>query len=129
LYLNPNPQTMTAAKTVQYFSYYLFALAAVLIFVPNIMLSLFQIAETNEVWIRVVGVLVVCIAIYYHEMSRLNALPFLRLTVWVRLWVFVAFTGLWAAGIGPVQLILFGLVDALAAFWTRNYLRHQVTVK
>lgn len=120
---------MTASQTVKYFSYYLFALAAVLIFAPNVMLSVFKIPETNEVWIRVVGVLVVCIGVYYHEMARLNSLPFLRLTVWVRLWVFAAFVGLWAAGIGPVQLILFGLVDALAAFWTWKMLTHQVTVK
>jgi hypothetical protein len=120
---------MTAAKTVQYFSYYLFALAAVLLFAPNMMLSVFQIPETNEVWIRVVGVLVVCIAVYYYAMSALNSIPFLRLTVWVRLWVFAAFLGLWVTGFGPVQLILFGAVDALAAFWTWNYLKHQVTVK
>jgi hypothetical protein len=120
---------MTAAKTVQYFSYYLFVLAAVLIFAPNIMLSVFQIPETNEVWIRVVGVLVACIAVYYYAMSALNSIPFLRLTVWVRLWVFAAFSGLWIAGFGPVQLILFGVVDALAALWTWNYLKHQVTVK
>jgi hypothetical protein len=120
---------MTAAKTVQYFSYYLFALAAILVFIPNIMLSVFQIPETNEVWIRVVGVLVVCIAVYYYSMSAMNSIPFLRLTVWVRLWVFAAFLGLWVAGIGPVQLILFGAVDALAAFWTLKYLRHQITVK
>ncbi len=120
---------MTASQTVKYFSYYLFALAAVLLFVPNLMLSVFKIPETNEVWIRVVGVLVVCIGVYYHEMSRLNSESFLRLTVWVRLWVFIAFIVLWAAGIGPVQLILFGIVDALAAFWTWKYLKHQVTVK
>ncbi len=120
---------MTASNTVKYFSYYLFVLAAVLMFVPNMMLSVFQIAETNEVWIRVVGVLVACIAVYYHEMSKLNSLPFLRLTVGVRIFVFAAFTGLWLAGVGPVQLILFGVVDALAAFWTWNNLRQAATVK
>jgi hypothetical protein len=114
---------MTAANTVKYFSYYLFVLALVLIFAPNMMLSVFQIQETTEVWIRVVGVLVTCIAVYYHETSKLNFVPFLKLTVWVRLFVIVAFTGLWLAGVGPVQLILFGLLDALAAYWTWHYLR------
>jgi uncharacterized membrane protein YGL010W len=120
---------MTAATTVKYFSFYLFVLAATLLFAPNMLLSVFQIQETNEVWIRVVGVLVVCIAVYYYSMSALDSAPFLRLTVWVRLWVFAAFLGLWVAGIGPVQLILFGAVDALAALWTLNFLKHQVTVK
>lgn len=120
---------MTAAKTVTYFSYYLFALAAVLLFAPNLMLSAFQIPETNEVWIRVVGVLVVCISIYYYAMAKNNSTPFLQLTVWVRLWVFAAFIGLWATGIGPIQLILFGAVDAVAALLTLKYLKHEVTVK
>ncbi|HLO79779.1 MAG TPA: hypothetical protein VK166_02405 [Chitinophagaceae bacterium] len=116
---------MTAANTVKYFSYYLFLLALTLIFVPNVLLSVFQMPETSEVWIRVVGVLVACIAVYYHEMAKLNAVPFLKLTVWVRLFVFVAFTGLWISGAGPVQLILFGIVDALAAFWTWYNLKHS----
>jgi len=120
---------MTAAKTVKFFSYYLFVLAAILIFIPNMMLSVFQIPETSEVWIRVVGVLVLGIAVYYYSMSALDSISFLRLTVWVRLWVFAAFLGLWVAGIGPVQLILFGAVDALAALWTFKFLKHQVTVK
>jgi hypothetical protein len=116
---------MTAAQTVKYFSYYLFVLAAVLIFVPNMMLSVFQIPDTNEVWIRVVGILSGCIAVYYYAMSSLNLLPFIKMTVWVRLGVFAAFTGLWATGVGPVQLILFGGVDALAAFWTWKFLTHK----
>ncbi|HSF45958.1 MAG TPA: hypothetical protein VLA58_08095 [Chitinophagaceae bacterium] len=114
---------MTAATTVRYFSFYLFVLAATLLFVPNLLLSVFQIQETNEVWIRVVGVLVICIAVYYYTMSALNSTPFLRLTVWVRLWVFAAFLGLWVAGVAPVQLILFGAIDAAAAIWTFRYLK------
>jgi hypothetical protein len=120
---------MTAARTVKYFSYYLFALAAVLILIPNVLLSVFQLPETNEVWIRVVGVLVGCIAVYYHEMARQNLLPFLAMTVWVRIGVLLAFVGLWIAGVGPVQLILFGVLDAVAALWTKSFLKFEVTVK
>jgi hypothetical protein len=30
---------------------------------------------------------------------------------------------LWAAGIGPWQLIIFGVIDALAAVWTMSCLK------
>jgi hypothetical protein len=42
---------------------------------------------------------------------------------YVRIFVLVAFIALWAAGIGPWQLIIFGVVDALAALWTMSALK------
>ena len=48
----------SAARSVYAFSFYLFALGFVLTVAPNLLLRIFGIPETNEVWIRVVGMLV-----------------------------------------------------------------------
>ena len=47
-----------SARSVYVFSIYLFVLGLILEIIPNILLSLFFIPETSEVWIRVVGMLV-----------------------------------------------------------------------
>ncbi|MBS1976428.1 MAG: hypothetical protein JST46_03610 [Bacteroidetes bacterium] len=116
-----------AAKTVHYFSIYLMILGATLIGVPNLLLTTFKMAETQEVWIRVVGVLVICISIYYMLMARENHSRFLMMTVYVRLTVlgwFILFVVLqWA----PATLILFGLVDAAAAAWTYFALKKEAS--
>lgn len=114
---------MTAPKTVQYFGYYLYIVAATLVFVPNLLLSTLQVPETNEAWIRVVGILVACLAVYYHRMGQAGSEEFAVTSVYVRIFVLVSFIALWGAGIGPWQLIIFGVVDAVAALWTMSKLR------
>lgn len=107
-----------AAKSVYYFGIYLFLLSAVLITYPNLLLTTFQIAETNDVWIRVVGVLVFSLGIYYVYMAITNHSFFMMITVYVRSSILLWFTGFVIAGFAPAQLILFGAVDFVAAMWT-----------
>lgn len=115
---------MTAAsKSIYYFGFYLLALGLLLIIAPNLLLSLFQIPETTEVWIRVLGTVVSGLGLYYVFMASSNNALFMILTVYVRttilLW-FIIFAVLeWA----PAQLILFGLVDMAGAVWTYMALR------
>ena len=114
---------MTAPKTVQYFGYYLYIVAATLVFVPNILLSTLQVPETNEGWIRVVGILTACLAVYYHRMGQAGSEEFAVTSVYVRIFVLVSFVAVWGAGIGPWQLIIFGVIDAVAALWTMSNLK------
>ena len=112
-----------AAVTVFAFSIYLFGLGGVLISVPNLLLSLFRIPPTEEVWIRVVGVLVVLLGYYYLTAARNEQTPIIRATVIGRLVVLVSFIVFVLLGLAPSALILFGVVDALAATWTGLGLR------
>jgi uncharacterized protein YjeT (DUF2065 family) len=45
------------ALTLNWFGYYLMLLGLALMLAPNLLLRLFDIATTSEVWIRIVGVL------------------------------------------------------------------------
>ena len=108
----------SAAKTVYYFGFYLLLLSVALTAFPNVLLTLFQMPETNEVWIRVVGVLVFSIGIYYVFMAQTNNTLFLTITVFIRtsilLWFIVFVLISWA----EPMLILFGVIDVLGALWT-----------
>jgi hypothetical protein len=107
-----------AARSVWVFSIYLFILGAVLVIVPNALLSPFGFPETHEVWVRVVGMLVVILGYYYLTAARSESTPFLRATVVGRCAVLVFFIVFVGVGLAPPTLILFGVIDAAAAAWT-----------
>jgi hypothetical protein len=107
-----------AARSVWLFSFYLIALGGVLMVAPGWFLQLFRLPSTDEVWIRVVGLLVVVLSYYYWRAARAELTLFIRATMHARWIVFVGLSALAVAGLGPAILIAFGAVDSLAATWT-----------
>ncbi|HEY6502473.1 MAG TPA: hypothetical protein VIZ28_00740 [Chitinophagaceae bacterium] len=107
-----------AARSVFYFGLYLYLVGLTLVFLPNILLGVLQIPETNEVWIRVVGVLAFCIGYYYHRAGMANMLAFFKYTIPTRMLVFIAFTAFSLLGYVSPIIIGFGVIDLLGAIWT-----------
>lgn len=114
-----------AARSVSFFGFYLYATGLTLMIVPNLLLKTFGIPDTNEVWIRVVGVLVFCLGFYYHRTGVQNNTAFIRLTVPARMFACLGFTILVILKYAPPMLAAFGAVDLLAALWTWSALRRQ----
>jgi hypothetical protein len=72
-----------AAKSLLVFAIYLMGLSLILLAVPNALLQPFGLDPTSEVWIRVVGMLVACLAVYYlvavtNELTVLIRLGYVR---------------------------------------------------
>lgn len=116
---------MSAGRTVELFGYYLIPLGLLLMLAPNAVLSPFGFAPATEVWVRVVGVVVAPLGVYYVALGRAPVPSFLRLTVYARVWVFVTFAVLAASGLAQPMLALFGVVDLLGAIWTWTALRSE----
>ena len=116
----------TAAKSIYYFSFYLYLTGVTLIAIPNTFLGVAKLPETNEVWIRVVGVLAVGIAYYYHRMSAENITAMFKHTVVARLFVFLCFTVFVIAKFVAPVFIIFGIIDLLSALWTFSALRKSL---
>ena len=109
---------MTASKTVLYFGFYLYVTGITLLVAPNFLLSTFQLPTTEEVWIRVVGVLVTAIGFYYHQIGSKNITAMVPFTVVTRTFVFLSFTVFVLLKFVSPALMLFGVVDLLGAGWT-----------
>ncbi len=107
-----------AAKSLFVFGIYLCALGALLLLVPNLLLQLFRVPPTGEVWIRINGMLVLCLSFYYVQAARNELTSFIRWTVWARVAVIIYFTAFVLLVSAPIALLLFGLIDLLAATWT-----------
>lgn len=114
-----------AAKSVYYFGFYLYLTGLTLIFIPNVFLKTVQIPETNEVWIRVVGLLAFLLGFYYHRSGSANTTSFFKLTIPARILVFVAFTSFVLLKYVSPMLIAFGVIDLLGAIWTWAALRKK----
>ena len=107
-----------AAKILFVFGIYLFGLGLILLFVPNLILQFFGVPPTNEVWIRINGMFILCLSFYYVQAARNELTIFIRWTVWTRIAVIFYFAAFVLSVSAPKALLLFGLIDLLSAIWT-----------
>ena len=114
-----------SAKSIQYFGYYVLLVGLQLTFIPNFFLKTIQQAETTEPWIRVVGILAIALAFYYHQTAKKELTEFFKLTITTRVFFFVAMSALVLFGIAPAIFIGLGLVDLIAAIWTWQCLKGE----
>ncbi len=113
----------SAVRTIYVYVIYLFGLGGTLLLAPNIPLPIFGMPETHEIWVRIVGMTVVILAIYYYLAARSGNREFLMLSIPIRLSVPLIFGGFIVAGLAPWNLILFTPLDVLFALWTWAALR------
>jgi hypothetical protein len=122
--LLPGVRVMSkAARSVFIFGIYLVTLGMFLMIAPNTLITLFGLPETGDVWIRVVGMLLVLLAYYDFQAARTEAIGFFRWSVVARGAVILFFAGFVLADLVQPILLLFGGVDLTAAVWTHLALR------
>lgn len=115
-----------AAFTARVFAVYVMAMGAVLLLVPNLLLGLFNIAPTSEVWIRVAGLIAFNLGVYVWVAAWHR--PFVTASIYTRTLVFVVLSGFALTGMGDPMLALFGVVDLAGAIWTWLALRADARV-
>jgi hypothetical protein len=114
-----------SAFSVKAFGIYLLVLGAGLTLAPNLLLSVFGMPTTSEVWIRVVGVLVFNIGVYYVYAARGEARAFFQASVYTRTLVLASLAAFAVLGLASPVLILFGAVDFAGGIWTQLALRAE----
>ncbi len=114
-----------SAKSVFVFGVYLVGLALILLISPNTLFGLFGLPSSTEAWPRVVGMLAFWLGYYYIQSARTGLTDMFRWSVHARSLVIVFFTAFVLLGFAPAPLILFGVVDLLAAIWTALCLRAE----
>ncbi len=112
-----------AARSVFIFGLYLVVLGIVLLVAPNFLLGIFFLPTTTEVWVRVVGMLVLFLGFFYTQAARKGMTDFFRWTMYPRSTVILFFAAFVVLGFAKPPLILFGVVDLLGVIWTRLALR------
>lgn len=107
-----------AAKSLFIFGLYLCGLGLGLLLIPNLILRIFDVPPTSEVWIRINGMFMLCLSFYYVQVARNELTSFIRWTVIARIAVIFYFAAFVLFVSAPKALLLFGLIDLLSAIWT-----------
>jgi len=105
------------------FGIYLIFIGMAFVLVPNLMLSIFGVPATTEQWIRVMGLLLAYLGVYYIMAARVEFRQFFRWSVYVRGSVIIVFALFVLTGVGQSTLLLFGTFELLGAIWTAITLR------
>ena len=89
-----------------------------LIFVPNMLLSMFGFEPTSEIWIKVLGIVILPLSAVYYAISKQGNEESLRATIISRGFVGLGFILLALSGQAKMNLILFAGIDIATAVWT-----------
>ena len=106
------------ALTIKYYSFYLFLIGAGLMFGPNLLLGILGINQTQEVWIRIIGLFAFTTGIYYYYSSLYGQFAFYRATIAGRSFFFVSICLLVVVLGQSPALIAVGGMDLIGALWT-----------
>ena len=112
-----------SAKSLLVFAIYIFVQGSILVVIPNALLNLFGIPETTEVWLRMVGMLLVLLSYYYVQAARNEWTEFFQWTVYTRTLVLVFMVLFVLLVDAPPVIILFGFADFSFAMWTQFAMR------
>ena len=102
---------------------YMLGMGTGFLFVPNIVLPLFGLQTTTEVWIRVLGALVIGFATYYYACIKSEHVPYFKATVYGRYWFCGCLVVLAALKLGDPILYVFAAVETSLAVWTHAALK------
>lgn len=107
-----------SAISLRVFGLYLLLCGPLLVCAPNLVLGLARLPLTHEVWIRVLGVVVFNVGIFYQVSAELNHRALYKASVFCRFLVMVAFLAFVGLKLAPPTLLIFGAVDLLGGVWT-----------
>ena len=118
-----------AAKSIFVHGIYLLGLAVVLLTIPNVPLKIVGLPETNEVWIRVVGMMSLVLGYYFVQSARRDETGFFHSTILPRSSAIVFFIIFVMLGFAPINLLILIAVDPVFILWTVWALRSSPAAK
>ncbi len=106
------------AKTIYFYSFYLFVMGLGMVFIPNTLLGVFGFENTTEIWIRMLGLFTFTTGIYYFQSARNEQMEFFKATIIGRMFFFVVTSVFVLVFKQNPMLAAIGSVDLLGALWT-----------
>jgi hypothetical protein len=89
-----------------------------LLFVPNMLLSIFGFEPTSEIWIRILGMLVLVLTILYYGLAKYGNDTMAWLTVIERIIFCGGLIMFVLLGMAQKPLLLFAVFEIGLALWT-----------
>lgn len=103
---------------------YMIGVGAGFLFIPNMVLPIFGLPPTEEVWIRILGALALVLSLYYYTCVQSQHVPFFKATVWGRYFFSTCLIALVLFKLAPPVICLFAATEGLLAVWTHLALKN-----
>jgi hypothetical protein len=106
------------AQSVFSYSLYLLLMGAAFLLLPEWFDSLLAVAPSDNGWLRLCGLLVAVIGMFYLAIGRLGHAPLCRWTILTRVAAFAGVSALVLTNQLPQPFFLLGIIDVVSAAWT-----------
>jgi hypothetical protein len=117
----------STARSIFIYGIYVLGLGATLMLIPNVPLPIFGLPQAAEVWIRVAGMTVIFLGIFYLVAARNEYRAIFVASVPIRFAVPFIFGAFAAAGYTAWNIVLLTPFDVLFAIWTLASLRMSMS--
>jgi hypothetical protein len=107
-----------SAKSVLVFGIYLALVGATLLFIPNVFLSVIGVENTTEVWIRLSGILLMALSVYYLVAAKHELPVIFKVTACIRCTIIIFFSAFVYLGMMQPVMLLFAALDFAGGLWT-----------
>lgn len=118
-----------AAKSLVVWGVYLVLMGGGLLLFPNVLMRLFGLAESREIYPRIVGILFLILSYYMFRAARAELRPFFRWTVHARAPIVFVIALFVILKMAQPTVLLFGLFDFLGAVYTALALRSEAPLQ
>lgn len=115
--MSNNPMTHSA-KSVLLFGVYLTLVGATLLIIPNVFLTTIGVANTNEGWINLSGLLLLALSVYYIVAAKHNLHVIFKVTACIRCSIIFFFSVFVYLEMMEPILLLFASFDFAGGAWT-----------
>ena len=114
-----------SAISVLVFGIYIAILGFLLLLVPNWVITPFGIAPAREVWIRLSGIMLMALSVYYLVAVKHNLVVIFKITAYIRFTIIFFIVAFAALKLVSPNIIFFGIIDFLGGLWTYLSLKKE----
>ena len=115
----------STALTIKVLGTYVAVTGLGLLLIPNLWLAPLGFPPTQEIWVRVLGLVACVLGFYYWACALANARSFFIASVYGRAIFCAGCVALVLLASAPWQVIIFGVVDLAGAAWTKMALTSE----
>jgi isoprenylcysteine carboxyl methyltransferase (ICMT) family protein YpbQ len=114
-----------SAKSVFIYGIFYAINGLMLLFMPNVLLDSLGIDNTNEVWIRLAGILLSAISVYYFIAAKHELIVIMKATAFIRFTIIFFFTAFVLLELVSSSIIVISVIDFLGGTWTFLMLKKE----
>lgn len=118
-----------SAKSVFIYGFFLAFNGFMLLLAPNLLLGSLGIESADEVWIRLSGVLLLAISVYYFLGAKHELIVIMKATAFIRFTIIFFFTAFVLLDFVSPNIIMISVIDLLGGIWTFLMLKKEGHIK